>query len=355
MKKLIPYLIVGAIIIFLLNLDITRELLNKLREAFTPLFIGVFVALLLKAPISFLERNLLTSSKIARFKRIISLSITVIVLVGALIGLIWLIIPEVNKSIEAVKNSFSGLNKEGFAEGLGISGEVAEIIKRVINEDTLKKIIPDIAEATASLFKNTINVLLGVMIGITLLASGEKLSQWAGALSISIFGEERTAFIKGATNAGIEKFSRFLGGQMVEAVIFGVASYLTFLIFKVPYPLLVAVIVAVFNLVPTIGGYIGGGLGAIIVLTISPQKALLFILLTFILQQIEQFTTYPVIVGKYVGLSSFFVLTAVVIGGGLFGFWGLILSVPVVAFAYNLITVLVGKKQKEDKMQQNPK
>ena len=353
MKKTIPYLIIGAIIIYLLNLQYTRELLSKVYQAFTPLLMGVFFALLLKAPIAFLERNVLVSRKIEKFRRPLSLALTVTIFLGALVALVYLIIPEVSKSIEAVKSGVQGLIDGGIASSLGLSEDISATIDKLLKEEAFKDLLPDIAALTASAVKNVINVLLGLMIGITMLASGQKLGEWIDGISLALFGEERPAFLKGATKAAVEKFSRFLGGQLIEAVIFGVASYLTFLIFKVPYALLIAVIVAVFNLVPTIGGYIGGGLGAIILLTISPQKALLFIILTFVFQQVEQFTTYPIVVGKYVGLSPFFVLTAVVVGGGLFGFWGLILSVPVVAFIYNLISVVVVKKQKEDKMLQN--
>ena len=88
--------------------------------------------------------------------------------------------------------------------------------------------------------------------------------------------------------------------------------------------------------------------GFLVILTVNPKKALIFIIIILILQQVEQFTTYPIIVGKYVGLSSFLTLLSVVVGGGLFGFWGLILGVPIVAFLDNFIKVYIDAKQNSE-------
>ena len=98
---------------------------------------------------------------------------------------------------------------------------------------------------------------------------------------------------------------------------------------------------------PIRGPYVGGALGAILIFSVSPAKALIFIVFVIILQQVEAFTTYPVIVGKYVGLSGFWIMVSIVVWGGLFGFWGVFLGVPLTAFLHDYLKMLLSPKDTE--------
>lgn len=343
MKKALVAVAITALVLFCLDLDVTRDILGKVRAAVYPVFFGVLIALFLNAPVKILEKGLLSSPKIARFRRTLSLGITLIVIAGAAAGLVALVAPQIRQSVSGLGRALEDLKTDHSSAFGKALGAVIDEGGRILREK-----LPDLATLAIDGVKEAVSLFLGLAIGVMLAASKESVAGLMYTAAKKIAGEEKAALFRGALSAAADKFSKFLGGQVLEALIFGTASYLVFLVFKIPYPLLIALIVAVTNLIPTIGGYIGGALGAVAVLAADPAKVVAFIIIVLVLQQIEQVTTYPVIVGKYVGLKSFYVLLAVVVGGGLFGFWGLVLAVPVAAFAYNLATVLLDRKKRPD-------
>ena len=355
MKKGLIIVSIVAIVLFSLNLDVTKNLLGRVGASLSPVMVGVFFALILKAPVDFLEKTILSSPKLTKAKRPLALTLSVIFIFGFLFLIGYLVVPELIKSVYALKSSLEGL-LDGMDEQVGGSvGKVAEWLKNALEKglDSANNFVPMLMEKVGGLLKGVVNAFLGLMLALTMLSGSDKLSEFLKSVSVKLFGEKRSEFLRGAIGAVIEKFSKYLGGSLVESVIFAGVCYLAFIIFRVPYALLLAVVVGFLNLVPTVGGYIGGAIGVIILFTVSWKAVLTFVAITLVLQQLEQVTTYPLIVGRYVGLSPFLVLLAVVVGGGLFGFWGFLLGVPVFAFGYNLINVLVHSKTIKDEKEQN--
>lgn len=355
MKKALYIVAIVVMILFALGFESTKGILEVVRDAFAPVFLGVFFALLFKAPVSFLEKTLFSSKRFDKVKRPLSLGITLIVSVGAIVLIGYLIVPELAKSLEALKKGLEWLLSGGIGEKLRLSEKTEEWLKKALTKgaEALDSLIPNMINMVGNTLKGIVNGFLGLMLGITMLANGSSTSKLLGKIGDAIMGEKDRDFIKGTLTALVEKFSRYLGGSVLEAVIFSIVCYVVFLIFKIPYALLVAVVVGLFNLIPTIGGYVGGGIGAMIIFTNAPEKVIVFIIIMLVIQQVEQVTTYPLIVGKYLGLSTFMVLFAVIVGGGLFGFWGFILGVPIFAFLYNLVEVIVTSKAKARIKEQN--
>lgn len=355
MKKFLTITAIVVLVLFALTFDSTKKILGVIGRAFAPVFLGVFFALLLKAPVSFLEKTILHSPKLGKFRRPLSLTITLVVGAGFLALIGYLVFPELIKSLNAFKDSAEWLINGGLKDKLNLPPKLEEWLEKAFEMGSaeLNKLLPNMINMVGDTVKGIINGFLGLMLGITMLSSSKATLGLGEKIASKLFGAKEKDFLKGTFDAMVEKFSRYLGGSVVEAIIFSIACYLTFLIFKVPYALLVAVIVGLANLIPTLGGYVGGGIGALIIFTVSPTKSLVFIAIMLVIQQVEQVTTYPIVVGKYVGLSPFFVLLAVVIGGGLFGFWGLLLGVPVFAFIYNLVSVIASQKTNNDKLVRN--
>ena len=349
-KKWIVGLIVVLIVFAILELQSAQTIFKKIGEATYPLFIGVIVALSLRSPVRFFERTLSLMKKPVKNARAIALASTLVLLIGATTLVSLLIIPEILESIDSLKGSISAFKEGGVAGLIGNDSELIRLIDGVINKllASVEELLPPIGNLIQTTTKTLVSCLIGIMLGITLLASQDNLRMSIYKISQYFLGERKNLIFKGALSSAIEKFSRFITGQLIEAVIFGVVCYVVFILFKLPYSALVALIMAIGNLIPTIGGYVGGMLGFLIILTENPNKALLFVVIILILQQVEQFTTYPIIVGKYVGLSSFLTLLAVVVGGGLFGFWGLILGVPIVAFLDNFFKVYIDAKENSE-------
>lgn len=338
MKKALFIILSVTLILVSLNLDVTKVILEKLRAALYPVFFGVLTALFLNAPVKFLEKGPLSSPKLARFRRALSLGITLTVTAGLLAGIIALTSAQIEASVGGLTDALESLKDSG--------GSKSEILDVLVEEGgkILKEKLPDLTTMAISGVKEAVSLFLGLALGIMLTASKESVARLIYSIADRALGKEKSALFKGGLSAAADKFSKFLGGQALEALIFGTASYVCFLLFKIPYPMLIALIVALTNLIPTLGGYIGGVLGGVAVLAAAPDKVWVFVAIILVLQQVEQVTTYPVIVGRYVGLKSFYVLAAVVVGGGLMGFWGLVLGVPVAAFAYNLTTVCLNRK-----------
>ena len=134
-----------------------------------------------------------------------------------------------------------------------------------------------------------------------------------------------------------DSFHRFIVGQCTEAVILGVLCILGMLIFRFPYAMMIGTLVGFTALIPIAGSYIGAIVGAIMILTVSPLKSLLFLLFIVVLQQIEGNLIYPRVIGKSIGLPSLWVLAAVTVGGSLMGVMGMLIGVPIVAALYRLL------------------
>lgn len=139
-------------------------------------------------------------------------------------------------------------------------------------------------------------------------------------------------------------FSHFLTGQCVEAVILGTMFFVTMTLFKMPYALLVGVLIAFTALIPIFGAFIGCAVGTILIFMVNPVQALGFIVMFFVLQQIEGNLIYPHVVGNSVGLPSIWVLVAVSIGGSLMGIVGMLIFIPLVSVVYSLIRGIVNRR-----------
>lgn len=349
-KRWFWVLIVVLVVFVILELPSAQTVFKKIGEAIYPLFIGIIIALTLRSPVRFFERTLAFMKKPVKNARIIALISTLTLAIGVITLISYLIIPEIAESLNSLKDSISTFREGGLSGLVEKESELISIIDKLLDRAlaSVEELLPPIGSLIQTTTKTLVSWIVGIMLGITLLASQDSVRAGVYKISLYFLGERKNRIFKGSLSSAIEKFSRFIMGQLVEALIFGIVCYVVFVLFKLPYSALVAVLVAVGNLIPTIGGYIGGTLGFLVILTVNPKKALIFIIIILILQQVEQFTTYPIIVGKYVGLSSFLTLLSVVVGGGLFGFWGLILGVPIVAFLDNFIKVYIDAKQNSE-------
>ena len=145
-----------------------------------------------------------------------------------------------------------------------------------------------------------------------------------------------------------DSFSRYIVGQCVEAVILGTLCTLGMLVLRLPYATMVGTLIAFTALIPVAGAYIGGAVGALMVFSVSPVKALIFLIFLVILQQVEGNLIYPRVVGSSLGLPAIWVLAAVTVGGGIMGIAGMLLGVPVAAALYRLLKEDVNKPQSSD-------
>lgn len=318
-----------------------------------PFLCGIVIAFLLAGPTHFFER-LLTKycfKKKARpgLSRALGIAITMIVTGLVLTLIIYAIIPQLSASVSSLVNnmpdyinSFS-IFVDDLLDKLHIDSTFFEdfvLSWRDIIEKAGSMVgdaLPHVYNVSKQITSGITTFFFGFIISIYLLASKEK---FIAQLKKMLFALLPTRFVTAAVRLARytgRTFSKYISGQLLDALILGILCFITMSIFRLDYALLISFIIAITNIIPFFGPVIGAIPGAFILLMIQPIKALWFIILVIVLQQIDGNLLAPRIVGKSTGLPAFWVLFAIFVGGGLFGFAGIILGVP----AFSVIYVLV--------------
>jgi predicted PurR-regulated permease PerM len=211
-------------------------------------------------------------------------------------------------------------------------GQIVELVST-----SLGSVVDVLYAAISSVFSVLVTSLVGLIFAVYVLVSKENLRrQWlklTGRYLPEIW-HKRLNYVLATVN---DCFHRYIVGQCLEAVILGVLCAVGMWILRLPYAAMVGALIAFTALIPVAGAYIGAGVGAFMILTVSPMKALLFLVFIVVLQQLEGNIIYPRVVGSSIGLPGIWVLAAVTIGGGIMGIAGMLLGVPVTAALYRIL------------------
>jgi predicted PurR-regulated permease PerM len=236
--------------------------------------------------------------------------------------------PEVVESLESINWN----EQIGSLVGFVTSG-IGDVVSLVVS-------------AVSSVFSFLVTALLSLIFAIYLLSGKEDLASQADRLAKRYLGSRFYGKLTYFLNTLDDCFHRYIVGQCTEAVILGALCTVGMSILRLPYALMVGALVAFTALIPVAGAYIGAGVGAFMILTVDPFKALIFLIFIVVLQQLEGNLIYPKVVGSSMGLPGIWVLAAVTIGGGLAGILGMLLGVPLAAAAYRIIWDDVKKHEK---------
>lgn len=366
-RKKLTWWIIGiaaaCILIFLgvQNIHIVANAVSWCTGLVSPLIVGFAFAVILNVPMRFFESHLwknTTKPFWQKMRRPIAFIISLIAIIGILVGVIWLIIPEL---IEAIKVIVQGIVV--FVKQLSSMSE-AELAELPLGSLLLSVDWDKLLESLQTWLKNqsgtivntafgTISSLVGgifdffisFIFAIYILFSKDKLKaqlkRMIGAWLPKSFGDW-AIHAASITNAN---FRNFISGQSLEAVILGVLCMIGMLILQIPYAPMVGVLVGVTALIPVVGGFIGAIVGAFMILTVDPVKAVIFIVYLLILQQLEGNLIYPKVMGSRVNLPGMWILAAVTIGGGIAGPIGMLLSVPIASTLYVLIKEATLKRE----------
>lgn len=361
--KRLLFLITFTILFYwgITNLSTVGLLFQKLFSVLTPFLLGLcfaFVINILLRPIeglwdSLSARRKRPSSLLSKIKRPVCLIISTLLILGVIFVLLFMIVPEVQRTIAHMSETFPAYlaNVEGWWTGLSSFLEPYGIILPETNwnlSEFTKRIgeffsvsgsafLGKTVEITSSIFSGIFNVVLGLVFSFYVLAQKESLGNSGRKILLSFLPEKRVNRILTVAALTNKTFTSFVTGQLTEAVIMGVLCFLGMLVFSMPYALMISALVGFIALIPVFGAFIGTAIGAIFIVMVDPMKAFWFVLFIIVLQQLEGNIIYPRVVGKSVGLPGIWVLTAVTIGGGLFGVLGILLSVPICAVLYYLI------------------
>lgn len=377
-KTIIKYIIgIAAIILFIawaLNNDgKTTVILDKIFTVLSPFIAGFAIAFLLNVLMRPLE-NLWTKifknkNKIAKsLKRPVCLILSIVLMFGFLVAVLFMIIPEfintINNIVDILPDyaekalvwynqlrTFAGNHNINIPEFNFNPEIIINFVKdNFANQSTLSKTL----DFTTSVVTGIINFIVAIAFSIYLLAQKEKLAGNLKRTLYAFFPEKKIDKIVDIAGITDQTFTKFVSGQLLEAIIIGLLCFIGMLIFKMPYAPVISVLVGFTALIPVFGAFIGTAIGAFLILFDSPIKALWFIVFIIVLQQLEGNLIYPKVVGKTVGLPGIWVLTAVTIGGNTFGVLGILLAVPACAVLYTLLRSSVNNRNKAKKEKAAP-
>ena len=338
----------------LVNFDAVLRFLGKALALFSPFLIGGGIAFLINVVLNPLERcwNKVCKKAPAKLARPVCLTLSAVLVFGILFAVVFMMIPSLRESMdEFIQNIPIYVDEIGlwwtdtvhFAAKYNIvlpeyaidADLLMEKITAFINDEG-SGIITVTWGAATSILSGLVDVLLAFVFALYLLAKKEVVAAHLKKLITTVLPQTRAKRLLGIASLTNQTFTNFVSGQLTEAVIIGVLCLFGMLILRIPYAGAVSAFVAVTALVPIFGAWLGGGLGAFLILLAEPIKAVWFIVYLLILQQVEGNLIYPKVVGKSVGLPGLLVLMAVTIGGRAFGVLGMLFSVPVCAVLYSL-------------------
>ena len=365
-ETIIPYIVRALLLLIvftwaLVNHDALLHFLGKVLALFTPFLIGGAIAFLINIVLRPMEYRWNTVFRKAppKLARPVCLTISTLLVLGILFAVVFMMIPSLRKSCDAFIQDIPVYVEEierwwtddvQFAAKYNIvlpeyaidSDLLIEKVTALISDEG-SGILTVTWDAATSVLSVLVDVLLGFVFALYLLAKKEVVAAHLKKLVVTLLPQKEAQLLLRIVSLTNQTFTNFVSGQLTEAVIIGVLCFFGMLILGIPYAGTVSAFVAVTALVPVFGAWIGGGLGAFLVLLAEPSKALWFVLFLLVLQQVEGNLIYPKVVGKSVGLPGLLVLMAVTIGGEAFGVLGMLFSVPVCAVLYSLYSEFMKK------------
>lgn len=358
-KKIRELIVFTALIVVALwKFDVVLGVIKAVWGIIFPFVLGGAIAFVINVPMSFLEKKLFGKAKekgskaAGKLARPISLLLTIVLVVGVIVLVMFGLIPQLTATIGSLMNSiaeFIPQMQSWVREFTHNNREIMDLVNQVeFNPNKAIQWGMSILGNGAGNFMNTTMTAVGSIVsGVTtffiafsfacyILFQKEKLHVQVRKVFFAFIPKRKAEVILEVCSLTYRTFANFLTGQCLEAVILGSMFVITLSILKMPYALLIGIIISFTALIPIFGAFIGCVLGCLLIFMVSPKQAILFILVFLILQQIEGNLIYPHVVGSSVGLPSIWVLAAVTIGGNLLGIIGMLIFIPLVSVLYTL-------------------
>lgn len=365
-------LFTAVIIVCLWKYETVLDILFFLLNILTPFILGGAIAFVLNVPMNFVQRHLFDEERIKKSKvlqkmaRPVSMILVLIAVFGIVAIVMFILIPQLGETFANLGRSIQAFIPQLQEWAARLFNDNKEIMDTVNNlEFDWNKIMDTginfFKSGAGSVVDSTITAAKSIVSGLTtffiafvfaiyILLQKEKLGVQAKKVLFAFVRRGRAEATVEVLSLTYNTFSSFLTGQCVEAVILGSMFAVSMTILKLPYALLVGMLIAFTALIPIFGAFIGCGVGAFLIFMVDPMKALIFVVLFLVLQQIEGNLIYPHVVGNSVGLPSIWVLAAVSIGGSLMGVVGMLIFIPIVSVVYALFREIVYLKLKKNQI-----
>ena len=330
-----------------------------------PFLLGAAMAFILNVPMSFMEKRLFskTKGKAKKLKRPICLVLAILFVVAILWIVLLVVIPEVASTVASLSVNIEAalIKLQRWAMDIFEDNKQIEVWIASLQFDWdgiihtafgfLKNGAGNVLNSTMTVAKTVINSVMNFCVAFVfacyILLQKEKLAVQIRKILYAFFSKKVVTKVLDIASLSYKTFANFVTGQCCQAVILGTMFFISMSILRFPYALLVGVLIAFTALIPIFGAFIGCFLGTFLILVADPMKAIAFVILFLVLQQVEGNLIYPHVVGGSVGLPSIWVLVAVTVGGSLMGIVGMLVFIPICSVLYALFREMVYKRLKE--------
>lgn len=363
-KDVILWITYALLLLFvLLNFKTVWDIVLKFFAIMTPFIYGFLLAYILNFLMMFFEKKVFfkieeKNRKLRSLNKTLSIACTYIVAFGIVTFLVAILVPQVTKSFESLYSNMQSyltgaeetLNRvlEFFDKTFGLNliteNQLNSFIQKAISlftgkdvENIYKGILDAIFPAAINTASNIYNWFIAIIVSVYFLACKEKLCAQVKAMSYAYLPKKALHKTIEIVNVSNNMCGRFLIGKLVDSVIIGVLCFIGMSIFRFEYAPLISVIVGFTNIIPVFGPFIGAIPSAFLLLLVDPIQCLWFVVFIIVLQQLDGNVIGPKILGNQIGVSGFWIMFSVLVGGGLFGVPGMVLGVPVFAVIYDLL------------------
>lgn len=364
----------AAVIVFYLAVSQIGTFTDKMGEMIkilNPILIGFAMAYLLNFILKFYEDTILETSLFKKLKLkskrglgLLFTYITAFLLIGLFIQFV---LPQLVESIVGLVNDIPTYisNAGKIINELLLEFEIGEEYTSIVNENingflnyiiqVAANLLPVLGGVLANVLSSVWNIVIGLVVSIYLLIDKEKFFGLSKKITFAFLSKAKADRLIELTHRSNDTFGRFLSGKILDSTIIGILTFVLLSILKMPYVLLISVIVGITNIIPFFGPFIGAIPSFIIILFVSPIQALWFLVLIFIIQQIDGNIIGPKILGDSIGISAFWILFSILVAGKFLGLLGMVIGVPLFAVIYSIIKEVVEGRLKNKGMKTETK
>ena len=358
-KKIYIFSISGIIIatftMLLINIDGVKKFISGFIGILSPFIWGVFFAFIMSKFANWLEK-ILPQKLSFKVKRAISTTASILLLVASIILMFLIVMPQLTDSVAKLSKIIVDFTSkaptwnEGINSNFQIPSNITELLYEYSNTlisgiwKFLSTNIPSVVNFTISTVNGLMNFIIGLIIAVYLLIDREKIIEAFRKFFKAFMSKKIYVKLTVIYNVSITRFYKFFEGKILDSLIVGIICFIGMKILKLDFGILISFIVGVTNIIPFFGPFIGAIPSALILLMVDPMQAFIFLIFVLVLQQIDGNIIGPKILGESVGLSSLWIIFAIIVGGAYFGFLGMILSVPIFSVIHYLVKEEVDKR-----------
>ena len=373
-KKIRELIVFTALLVVALwKFDVVLGVLKTIWDIIFPFVLGGAIAFLTNVPMSFLEKKIFENVKkknkiVRKLKRPISLILTIVLVVGVIALVMFGVIPQLTRTMGTLVtsiNDFIPQMQSWIGEFFNNNQEIMNLVDQIEfdPDQAIKWGISLLGNGAGNMMNTTMSAVGSIVSGVAtffiafsfacyILFQKEKLHIQIRKVFFAFLPRQKADTFLKVCSLTYRTFANFLAGQCLEAVILGSMFVVTLSILRMPYALLIGILIAFTALIPIFGAFIGCAVGSFLIFMVNPQQAILFVIVFLVLQQIEGNLIYPHVVGETVGLPSIWVLAAVTIGGNLMGIVGMLVFIPLLSVLYTIFREFVYLRLKKQNIKQ---